>query len=135
MKKHVYIILSIIIILLIVSGRVSSVTGLKLTNQERFFLRLSEKYDKKLNEEWFDKIIERENIIKEIKNNNDYDKYIEYIKSLKKINMHRIKNKYIKKLNCSVKLNDTEKIKRYLRLILNIFSEENKRIKLYFDIF
>lgn len=132
MKKHFA--LFMIISIVIVMTNISNISAFKITNQEKFFLRLSEKYDEQLNKVWFEEISERENIIKEIKKNNKYEEYVDYINSLKKTKEYRMKNKYIRKLNYSVKNDDEEKIKRYLKLILNIFSEENEHIKIYFNI-
>lgn len=104
----------------------------ELSNQEKFFLRISEKYDIELNKKWIEILKEKEEIVEYIKKNNQYDKYKEYTDNIKKGNLFRLKNKYIRNLNKSVKYKNEKRIKRYLILLLNIFIEENKNMKDYF---
>ena len=94
------------IFILIGMYNVSAHSILELSNQEKFFLRVSEKYDIEL--------------------------YKEYMESIKKSDSFRLKNKYIRNLNQSIKYGNKKKIKRYLILLLNIFIEENKNMKEYF---
>lgn len=124
--------INLIIITTIYNINTYSVT--KLLNQEKKFLRLSEKYDTELNKKWIEILDEKEKIIKQIKKNNQYDKYKEYTNNFKKSKLFRNKTKYIRQLNQSVKENNDKQIKRYLTLLLNIFLDENKNIKEYFDI-
>ncbi|BAK81900.1 hypothetical protein [Candidatus Arthromitus sp. SFB-rat-Yit] len=124
--------INLIIITIIYNVNTYSVT--KLLNQEKKFLRLSEKYDTELNKKWIEILDEKEKIIKQIKKNNQYDKYKEYTNNFKNSKLFRNKTKYIRQLNQSVKENNDKKIKRYLTLLLNIFLDENENIKEYFDI-
>lgn len=133
MTKYIKIFfINLIIITIIYNVNTYSVT--KLLNQEKKFLRLSEKYDTELNKKWIEILDEKEKIIKQIKKNNQYDKYKEYTNNFKNSKLFRNKTKYIRQLNQSVKENNDKKIKRYLTLLLNIFLDENKNIKEYFDI-
>lgn len=120
------------IFILIGMYNVSAHSILELSNQEKIFLRVSEKYDIELNKKWVETLKEKEDIVRHIKKNNQYDKYKEYMESIKKSDSFRLKNKYIRNLNQSIKYGNKKKIKRYLILLLNIFIEENKNMKEYF---
>ncbi len=133
MKRYFKLFIIMILVIALISN-IKVAYGIKITNQEKFFLRLSEKYDKELFDSWGDAILDKKEILDKIKKINGQEKYSEYLSEFKKSKIYRIKNKYIRKLNHSVKKEDEEKIKRYLKLILNIFCEENKMIIEYFDL-
>lgn len=101
-------------------------------NNYKFFLRISEKYDNENKSKWEKVIEERNNILKYVKNNNKDEEYKNYINNNKKL-IH-IKRKYVNRLNYSIENFNEYKIKRYLKILLNIFEEENKNFKKHFNI-
>lgn len=129
MKKYIILIITFILFILPLKAYT-----LSSTNEEKFFLRVSEKYDSELHKKWRESIVYKNELVKEIKNRNLLENYTEYIKKNKNNDLLRMKKKYIKKLNESIDKNNQEKIKRYLNLILNIFNEENNNLKKYFEL-
>lgn len=101
-------------------------------NNCKFFLRVSEKYDNENKSKWEKIIEERNNILKYVKGNDKYEEYKSYINKNKKL-IH-VKRKYVNRLNYSMENFNEYKIKRYLKVILNIFEEENENLKKYFNI-
>ncbi len=105
-----------------------------VSNEEKNFLRISEKYDLLLYERWKNSIDYKGRLIEEINNKNMYDEYKKYIIKNKNNKLLRLKRKYLKKLNISLENKDIIKIRRYLKLILNIFDKENENLKNNFNL-
>ena len=105
-----------------------------VSNEEKNFLRISEKYDLLLYERWKNSIDYKGRLIEEINNKNMYDEYKKYIIKNKNNKLLRLKRKYLKKLNISGENKDIIKIRRYLKLILNIFDKENENLKNNFNL-
>lgn len=101
-------------------------------NNCKFFVRVSEKYDNENKSKWEKIMKERNNILNYVKCNDKYDEYKNYINKNKKL-IH-VKRKYINRLNYNIENFNQYKIKRYLKLLLNIFEEENENLKEYFNI-
>lgn len=131
MRKSILLIITTFLLLFIIPIKINT---LSLSNEEKFFLRISEKYDLELHKKWKDSILFKNELIKEIKSKNLYENYKEYIKINKNNDLLRSKKKYIKKLNNVIEDNNQDKIKRYLNLLLNIFNEENNNLKKYFEL-
>lgn len=129
MKKYIFLLLIVIIFL-----QSFKLANSLISNEEKFFLRVSEKYDAVLYEKWKNSIDLKNRLIKEIKNKNMNEEYKEYMIKNKNNRLLRLKIKYLKKLNNSLENKNIIKIKRYLNLILNIFNEENENLKNNFQI-
>lgn len=129
MKKYIFLLLIVIIFL-----QSFKLANSLISNEEKFFLRVSEKYDAVLYEKWKNSIDLKNRLIKEIKNKNMNEEYKEYMIKNKNNRLLRLKRKYLKKLNNSLENKNIIKIKRYLNLILNIFNEENENLKNNFQI-
>ncbi len=131
MKKIKYICCCILLLIIIDITNTKAIVNL---NDIRFFIRVSEKYDSDYTLEWENILKERNNILKFIRNNDLYEEYKEYTNIMKNKSLFRTKRNYVKKLNYYIENNDIRKIKRYLKLILNIFIEENKYLVERFNV-
>ena len=131
MKKIKYICCCILLLIIIDITKTKAIVNL---NDIRFFIRVSEKYDSDYTLEWENILKERNNILKFIRNNDLYEEYKEYTNIMKNKSLFRTKRNYVKKLNYYIENNDIRKIKRYLKLILNIFIEENKYLVERFNV-
>lgn len=132
MKKYVKIVcLMVLFSIFLNTTRVVSISNL---DNYRFFLRISELYDTESMMYWQEIIFDKKKIIDYINKNNKQEQYKIYLTKIKNNKLAREKKKYINKLNISIEERDLYKIKRYLKLILNIFKIEHNEIKKNFNI-